>query len=188
MRTFPFGFSYDKALYASDNPLLKVNERLRIFFYARPPTPRRGFDLGVLVLAEVVERHPEVEIVMAGWELSAYAVPFSYVDMGVLPLDALPGLFRSCDIALVLSYSNLSLLPLELMACGCAVVSNKGGQVEWLLNERNALLVESDLSTMANAICSLIENPAAAPPIGRKRGYVSTVSWNNSDRKLYRTL
>lgn len=189
MRTFPLGFSYDKALYTGDNPLPKMNERTRIFFYARPTTPRRGFDLGILVLAEVVKRHPEVEIVMAGWELSAYSIPFRYVDMGALSLDALPDLFRSCDIALVLSYSNVSLLPLELMACGCSVVSNKGDNVEWLLNERVALLVESDVSAIANAICSLIENPEARMALQKAAlDFCRSTDWEGEGLRLHNFL
>ncbi len=189
MRAFSLGFSYDKALYGIDNPLCKINERPRVFFYARPPTLRRGFELGVLALAEVVERHPEVEIVMAGWKLSGYAIPFSFVDMGVLSLDALPGLFLSCDIALVLSYTNVSLLPLELMACGCTVVSNKGDNVEWLLNERIALLVESDVSAMANAICSLIENPAARMALQKAAlDFCRSTDWEEEGLRLHSFL
>jgi glycosyltransferase involved in cell wall biosynthesis len=189
MRTFPLGFSYDKALYAGDNPLPKMNERPRVFFYARPPTPRRGFDLGILVLAEVVKRHPEVEIVMAGWELSAYSIPFRYVNMGALSLETLPDLFRSCDIALVLSYSNVSLLPLELMACGCSVVSNKGDHVEWLLNERVALLVESEVSAMANGICSLIENPATRMALQKAAlDFCRSTDWEEEGLRLHSFL
>ncbi|MCL4652619.1 glycosyltransferase [Burkholderia multivorans] len=104
-------------------------------------------------------RHPDVEIVMAGWDLSGYSMPFNFRDAGVMSLQALPALFQSCDVALVLSYSNASLLPLELMACGCVVVSNNGPHVEWLLNEKVAKLVASDVNTMADAICELLENP-----------------------------
>lgn len=160
-RTFPLGFSYDKRLYSGSVALPKVGKPIRIFFYARPTTPRRGFDVGVLVLAEVARRHPDVEIVMAGWDLSAYDIPFKHNDLGALSHSALPALFESCDIALVLSYSNLSLLPLELMACGCAVVSNRGPNVEWLLSEANSVLVDSDIDALAGAICRLIEDPAA---------------------------
>ncbi|UQN53227.1 glycosyltransferase family 4 protein [Burkholderia multivorans] len=159
MRTFPFSFSYDKALYANRGAPRPANDRRRVFFYARPPTARRAFELGVLVLAEVAARHPDVEIVMAGWDLSGYSMPFNFRDAGVMSLQALPALFQSCDVALVLSYSNASLLPLELMACGCVVVSNNGPHVEWLLNEKVAKLVASDVNTMADAICELLENP-----------------------------
>ncbi|HDR8922941.1 glycosyltransferase family 4 protein [Burkholderia vietnamiensis] len=158
MRTYPFGFSYDKALYANNGAPRPTDDRRRVFFYARPPTARRAFELGVLVLAEVAARHPEAEIVMAGWDLSGYSLPFNFRNAGILSLDALPPLFRSCDVALVLSYSNASLLPLELMACGCVVVSNDGPHVEWLLNDKVAKLVESDVGAMADAICELLED------------------------------
>jgi glycosyltransferase involved in cell wall biosynthesis len=159
MRTFPFGFSFDKRLYVDGGQSRSVDDPLRVFFYARPPTSRRAFELGILVLAEVATRHPEVEIVMAGWDLSGYEIPFRFHDAGILKLDDLPALFRSCDVALVLSYTNVSLLPLELMACGCVVVSNDGPFVEWLLNDEIAKLVRSDVIEMAKAIGDLLDNP-----------------------------
>jgi glycosyltransferase involved in cell wall biosynthesis len=158
MRTFPFQFSFDKTLYAENGSPRPADDPLRVFFYARPPTSRRAFELGVLVLAELAAKHPEVEIVMAGWDLSGYDIPFKFRDAGVLRLEDLPPLFRSCDVSLVLSYSNVSLLPLELMACGCVVVSNDGPYVEWLLNNQIAKLVESDVMSMADAICELLED------------------------------
>lgn len=159
MRTFPFGFSFDKQLYVDRAQPRSSDDPQRVFFYARPPTSRRAFELGILVLAEVAARHPEVEIVMAGWDLSDYEIPFRFRDAGVLKLDDLPALFRSCDVSLVLSYTNVSLLPLELMACGCVVVSNDGPFVEWLLNDEIAKLVQSDVVEMAKAICDLLDNP-----------------------------
>ena len=49
METYPLGFSFDKSIYRP-MPLNKKNDGIkRIFFYARPPTGRRAFELGLLV-------------------------------------------------------------------------------------------------------------------------------------------
>jgi glycosyltransferase involved in cell wall biosynthesis len=60
-------------------------------------------------------------------------------------------------VALVLSHTNLSLLPLELMACGCALVSNEGPNTEWLLTDQIASLVKADPRSIGNAIIELLE-------------------------------
>ena len=185
MRTFPLRFSYDKEAYSEEVILPKRHVRPRVFFYARPPTPRRAFDIGILVLAEVAKRHPEVEIVTAGWDLNGYSIPFPYENRGALPHSDLPDLFRSCDIGLVLSCSNVSLLPLELMACGCAVVSNKGANVEWLLDETVAVLADFDVDAIAEAICDLVENPEARLRIQKASlEFSGATDWEREGRKL----
>ena len=163
------GFSYDKERYL---PTAKRDASVkRVFFYSRPPTPRRAFELGVLVLSEVFKRNPNVEFVLAGWDDLNYKLPFPHSNAGLLSLDDLPDVYSQLDAALVISSTNLSLLPLELMACNCAVISNSGPNVEWLLKDgENASVVNADVDSLASAInkvldddkyrCQLIEKAA----------------------------
>jgi glycosyltransferase involved in cell wall biosynthesis len=155
MVTHAVGFSYDRERY---RPLPRRGSTRQVFFYARPPTPRRAFELGVLVLNEVARRLPDVRVVFAGWDISAYRIPFEHLNAGTLTLDELPELYSQCDVALVLSLSNLSLLPLELMACGLPVVSNNGPHTEWLLNSSNAQLAGLTVEDLADAVIDLLEN------------------------------
>lgn len=156
METESIGFSYDRDLYY---PLPRSNPQERqVFFYARPVTIRRGFELGILVLADVARRLPDVKFVLAGWDSSSYYLPFNHIDAGVVALKDLANIYSQCDAALVLSFTNLSLLPLELMACGCPVVSNKGSNVEWLLNDNNSVLVEPTIQALSDALVDLLEN------------------------------
>ncbi|WP_035691799.1 glycosyltransferase family 4 protein [Azospirillum halopraeferens] len=160
MRTHAFGFSADPTLYRPDGPAPgRRNGVRRVLFYARPITPRRGFELGLLALAALCARRPDVEVVFAGWDLKRYRIPFRHVDAGVVTMDRLPALYRSCDAALVLSFTNLSLLPLELMACGVPVVSNRGPQVEWLLDPANAALAPPTVEGLADAVQRVLDDP-----------------------------
>ena len=70
----------------------------------------------------------------------------------------LAALYRGCSVGLVLSHTNLSLLPVELMACGCAVVSNSGPNVEWLLTDAFAQLARPTPEHLADAIVELLSN------------------------------
>ncbi|OZI62981.1 glycosyltransferase family 4 protein [Bordetella genomosp. 11] len=162
MTTYPLGFSYARDLYVPPPDESAQLASRRIFFYARPSTPRRGFELGILVLSEVARRMPDVTMVMAGGSLRAYQFPFKFESRDIVKLSDLPQLYGTCSAALVLSFSNLSLLPLELMACGVPVVSNRGPNTEWLLNESNARLEPPTVEALADAICDVLQNPAEA--------------------------
>lgn len=158
MTTHAVGFGVEGERY---RPLPRREPaKRRVFFYARPPTPRRAFEIGLLVLNAVWERMPDTEFVLAGWETSGYRVPFPHLACGTVALDELPDLYSQCDVALVLSLTNASLLPLELMACGCAVVSNHGPNVEWLLNDDLAVLADTTPEALTDAVCALLQDDA----------------------------
>ena len=184
MQTLSLSFSYDKHLYS---PKPKVNnERQHVFFYARPVTPRRGFELGLLALYKVQEALPDTSFILAGWDLKNYNLPFTHcLDAGCVPLKDLPDLYSQCDVALVLSFTNLSLLPLELMACGCPVVSNQGSNVEWLLNKENSLLVELNVSSIADALIKVLTNESLRISLQNKSlSFSQSTHWTNEAVKL----
>ncbi|MCD6026046.1 MAG: glycosyl transferase group 1 [Solimicrobium sp.] len=182
MTAHSVGFSFDKELY---RPLPKHDQIKRIFFYSRPPTPRRAFELGLLVLDEVTKRMPEVEVVLAGWDISNYAINFKHTSAGLLTVDALPDLYCQCNVALVLSLSNLSLLPLELMACGIPVVSNRAPWTEWLLNNQNSRLAATTVVDLADALCAVLANEKEAMRI-RHGGFdtVAVTDWYTEASKM----
>jgi len=152
-----FGFSYDREVYGRTGPCWsKKSGKKRVLFYARPETERRGFEAGVLALSIVAKKMPDAELVLVGSPRGSLALPFKAVCPGVLPVSELAALYRSSDAALVLSHTNLSMLPLELMASGCPVVSNTGPNVEWLLNEEVAQLTEPHPESIADAIIQLL--------------------------------
>jgi O-antigen biosynthesis protein len=158
MQCTPFGFSYDREAYSRVGERMLASGKKRVLFYARPETERRGFELGILTLSQVAKLLPDVEFVLAGFPHDSLDVPFKVVLPGVLSLSRLGALYRSCDVALVLSHTNLSLLPLELMACGCVVVSNSGPNTEWLLNHKNSRLAGPDPVSLAEAVIAILQN------------------------------
>lgn len=156
MATHAVGFGVEHGRYQR-RPRREPHIR-RVFFYARPPTPRRAFEIGLMVLQAVWLRQPETQFILAGWDTTGYHVPFPHLACGTVALDDLPDLYSQCDVALVLSLTNISLLPLELMACGCAVVSNQGPNVEWLLNDDIAVLSGASPEQLTDAVCNLLQD------------------------------
>ncbi len=149
MDTFGFRFAYDKELY---KPHEKEDNKDRILFYARPYTQRRAFEVGVLALEVLAKKRPELEVVFIGQKLDDYKFGFNYKDMGIVDIRDLSAVYGQCDMCLVLSSTNLSLLPMEVMASGSVVVSNYGPNNEWLLNDENSVLVDCDPLAIADRL------------------------------------
>lgn len=149
MVTDSFSFSYDDKLYV---PGKKRDNKNRIFFYARPYTARRAFVFGMIVLSELAKKVPNLEVVLAGEDVSKYKIDFAYVNAGIVPLSELSDLYAQCDVCLVLSNTNLSLLPLEIMASNSVAVCTKGANSEWLVNDDNAVMVEYDVNDVINKL------------------------------------
>lgn len=182
METESFGFSYDKDIYS----LKQKNDSVkRVFYYARPFTERRSFEIGLLVLNELHKRMPEVEIVSAGSPLREYHVPFPVKDLGTVALTELSQLYAQCDLCLVLSHTNLSLLPLEIMASGSVVVCNKGANCEWLVNEDNSVLTEIDPTDIVDQMERYLKNESMLEE-KRKKGieYARNTSWEAEAKKV----
>ena len=99
-----------------------------------------------MTLEKLLNKHPELEVVMAGSvgiNLSRYSIPFSYKDLGSLTLEGTAKLYQDCDIGLCFSMTNLSFLPMELMASGCLCVTNLSPATDWFLKDgENCLLAE----------------------------------------------
>ncbi len=176
MVTHPVRFGVEQERYRR-RPRREPHIR-RVFFYARPPTQRRAFELGLLVLKAVWERLPDTHFIMAGWDTSNYSIPFPHLSCGTVTPDELADVFSQCDVALVLSLTNASLMPPELMACGCTVVSNRGLNVEWLLSEDVAVLTDATPEAMTDAVCGLLQDDARRSALSaRGEAYARDLHW-----------
>jgi glycosyltransferase involved in cell wall biosynthesis len=96
-----------------------------VVFYARAVTARRAVPLGLLALEELRRRRPGVEIALFG-ESRPVTSRFAYTDLGVLDAARLAEVYRSATVGLVLSLTNPSLIPLEMMACALPCVDVAG--------------------------------------------------------------
>ena len=176
-------FTVDHDVFYTREYLPKKIER--IFFYGRPSTERRCFELGIASLKLVKEKYPEIEIVIAGLD-GIGDVGFEVTLLGSVPLPELGDLYRSCDLGIALSGTNLSYLPVELMACGVPVISNSGPQVSWYCKDGfNSLVSPPFPSSILDAVDRLIENPNLREQI-IKGGIETTsaTSWSKEASKI----
>ncbi len=114
--SFDLGVDHDRY-----RPASEARRDDLVLFYARAVTARRAVPLGLLALEELHGRHPEIELALFG-EARPIASSFPHTHLGVLEPERLAAVYRSAAAGLVLSLTNPSLIPLEMMACGLPCV------------------------------------------------------------------
>lgn len=187
MQADSFLFSYDKENY---KPRKKRDERPRVFFYARPVTARRDFEIGMLALSELSKRIPDLEVIFAGWDLGVYDIPFAHRSLGIVTPAQLSKLYSQSDLCLVISNTNLSLLPIEIMASNSVAVCSKGPNSEWLVNDENCVLVDYDPVQIADTMEYYMTHPeelAKKRAMGRAFAKTNT-TWEAEAEKVSAVL
>lgn len=181
--SFPFGV--DTAQYELRNR--DVRSR-RIVFYARPSSERRGFELGVLALEHFHSLHPEYEIELIGEDIDRWQLPFPCTRRGVLAPDQLCELYNDCAAALVLSFTNMSLLPLELLACGCPTVVNDGANTRAVGFADDLHYADATPSGLAQALegASLAAMQPVAVTAAAERA--RKLGWEHANRRIEEVL
>ena len=179
-----FDFAVDTKTYRPRRAARSSTSRL--CFYARPSTPRRGYELGLAALEKVKARIPEREIVLFGATELNPPPPFPFVSRGLVRQDELAALFSSCEIGLVISLTNPSFVPLEMMACGCAVVEIASERFEGVLRHgQDAWLVKPEAGAIAKGICRLLEDSRLRKRIVKQAGKrTRRMDWRDSVRQI----
>ncbi len=120
-----FELGVDGAIY---HPVPGVERQLEtVLFYARPATPRRATSLGWLALSELHRRRPRLRVVAFGDGNVSHEPPFAYDHAGIVEPAQLAALYSQGSVGLVLSMTNYSLIPQEMLACGLPCVDLLGG-------------------------------------------------------------
>lgn len=134
------------------------DEPITIFAYARDHF-RNCWELVFAALAEVKRRHgATVRIIAAGARyLPANA---DFVDLGLIDYRQTGQIYRETDIGITMQISrHPSYLPLELMACGAAMVAPASGWFDWLfLDDDNAQLAMRTFDDVVEQIEALVTN------------------------------
>ncbi|CAN5810595.1 N/A [soil metagenome] len=183
-----FDFAVEREIYRP-RPAARAGKQ-RVCFYARPATPRRAYALGVEALRLVKEEQPKVEIVLFGAEDLTPVPPFEFVQRGLLKPEELAQLFSSSTVGLVLSLSNPSFVPLEMMACRCAVVEIASERWEGVLTHgENAWLAEPNAPALAEAMLRLLRDSELREKIAENGlRHAQTLHWRDSARQVEAVL
>jgi glycosyltransferase involved in cell wall biosynthesis len=179
-----FDFGCDLDYYA----LASAPERTGVCYFCRPSTPRRAHELAVLALDLFAARHPEVTIHTYG-ELPG-SLPFATTDHGLLTPEQLGGLYGRCTAGLVMSATNVSLVPHEMLAAGCIPVVNDAEHNRVVLDNDHVAYAPATPFELADALSRLVsrspqERVAAARAAAAS---VDSISWGESGAQVERIL
>lgn len=113
-----FDFGADTRVYQFDPSA----PRNGVIFYAKPGVPRRGYRLGMETLARFHDQQPDVPIHLFGDHVTQ--LPFPAVVHGRITPAEINKLYNTCRVGLGLSFTNVSLVPWEMLASGVVPVVN----------------------------------------------------------------
>jgi glycosyltransferase involved in cell wall biosynthesis len=174
----------DSTEYYLTNP----KPRRKVLFYTRPVSPRRGFELGILALEQFHKLHPEYEINLLGWDMSRYDIPFPFVNNGILSPEKLNELYNQCAAGLVLSFTNMSLLPLELLSSGCQAVMNDADCTRQVSYAAQLRYADPNPAALATALYQAISDAEQPKVIKELADYAKHFQWVDSNQRIEKLL
>ena len=158
--------------------------------------PRKGQDLVIRALPEVLKKHPEVKYLVIGdgpWkkhliDLATSLNVKNYVEFaGVLKDDELVKYFQLCDIyahtprVVNLNFEGFGIVYLEASASGKPIVaSDAGGIRDAVIHGKTGLIApDGDVAKIAEYINNLLDNPDYARELGRNgTEYARSNDWS----------
>ncbi|WP_038553577.1 rhamnan synthesis F family protein [Synechococcus sp. KORDI-52] len=178
--SFPLAVDHD--VYHPDNTQKRSSHA--IAFYVRRSTPRRLYELGLLALRALFDLGDYFEIITFGeTDLPDLGIPVKVKHAGILEADDLANLYRQCTVGFVLSGTNYSLVPNEMMACGLPVVDIDAEHTRVSYQPETAVLAKATPADLASAL-SLLLNDSTFRARTTRAGLAATehLNWDSSNK------
>jgi hypothetical protein len=176
--------AYDFGSDGGQYSYLNGDARQSVFFYARPETARRGFELGVMALDLFSRDRPNVEIITAGQDLKSFRLPFRFENLGNVQVGKLNDVYNRCAAGLVLSLSNLSLLPLELLSAGVIPVVNDAPNNRLVSDNPFIEYTPPIPRALADRLISVVDRVDQAGHAAEAAASVQSADWSISARQF----
>ncbi|WDR02942.1 glycosyltransferase family 1 protein [Devosia algicola] len=152
MNADAFEFGCDTTKYSN-----RHGPRNGIAFYARPGTPRRGYELGLLALRSFAAKHPEIDIHLYGEDVGP--LPFRAINHGLVRPEQLNEIYNKCFAGLSLSLTNVSLVPLEMLAAGCIPVLNDAYHNRMVIESPYVHYAAATPQALARSLSEIVDMP-----------------------------
>jgi glycosyltransferase involved in cell wall biosynthesis len=180
-----FGMVVDSFDYGSDNARyhrLDNSMPSGVVFYARPHAPRRGFELGMMALEVFAARRPDVELHIYGHKMGKLS--FAFHDHGHIPPDQLNQIYNRCYAGLSLSFTNVSLVALEMLAAGCIPIVNESVHIRSDLENSFVRYAPPNPHALASALEEVVITPDFDSLSRAAAASVRPGSWNEAGAKV----
>lgn len=145
----PYG--HDDGTYALRN----TGARSGIGVYVRKNNDRRGYLMAKKAVELFHGLHPEQPVHVYGDDVPDWRVPV--VRHGHLPPERLDELYNRLIAGLALSFTNISLIPTELLAAGAVPVMNDHPDARVCLPHPEAVWAEPNPAALAAALARVVE-------------------------------
>jgi len=184
-----FSFAYDPAHYHPATDSRRASGPWRIAVYARITTDRRMVPLALKALDLLARRRSDFIVHFFGQYAGEGNLAYPFVDEGVLDAAALGRLYRQCDLGVVFSATNHSIVPTEMMACGLPVLELDGENNTLIYPPGSIALAEPDEHAVAREMERLLDSPQARAEL-RQQGlaYTADLDWETAARVVGQAL
>lgn len=173
-------FGCDTSVYRLTNPA----PRSGVVFYAKRDYARRGFALGALALREFHRRHPEHEIHLFGD--ATIKLPFPHTNHGTLRPAQLSELYNRCAAGIAMSFTNLSLVPDEMLACGVVPVVGESVYAKASMDNPHVRWVSPTGMGIADALSDVVSGAAPEPAL--VAASIRQTPWDEAKRVTRETI
>jgi glycosyltransferase involved in cell wall biosynthesis/GT2 family glycosyltransferase len=177
-----FRFGVDHEVYRRTGA---ERRRDTVLFYSREFTARRAVPLGMLALAELARRRPDLRVVLFGTDEEIDAA-FDYELLGIVSPATLARRYNEATVGLCLSLTNYSLIPQEMMACGLPCVDLAGRSPEAAFGtDGPAELAQPDPLAIADAVERLLDDEQLWTRRSRAGlDFVADATWERAAREV----
>jgi glycosyltransferase involved in cell wall biosynthesis len=160
--------------------------RRGVAWYAKRGNDRRGYSHAVRALEIFHSRHPEEPIHIYGDVVSDATFPA--INHGSLPPSGLNALYGSVVAGLALSFTNVSLVPEEMLAAGAIPVVNDDRYARMVLGNPEVVWAHATPAALAEALGDVVEREDRAQHAAAAAASVAGRSWNPGTEALLRVL
>jgi glycosyltransferase involved in cell wall biosynthesis len=190
--TTSIDFAVDSEIFHVTTPPDARPGPARVLFFARPSLPRRAYGLGVAALRQLKRERPDVRIAFFGsTDAELGEVDFPIDNLGVLSHAELAREMNASHVLLCFSMSaNISWVPFQGMACGCAVVdADVPGVREMIADGETCRLAPPDPDGVAATLRRLVDDDAERLGLARAAAAeTQRGGWDASARQFERIL
>jgi hypothetical protein len=171
MRSAHFEFGADLGVYSATSDA----RRDGVVFYTKPDVARRGHETGMLALERFARARPDVPIHLFG--VPVPNPPFAAENHGRLSTARLDELYNTCRVGLSLSFTNVSLIPWELLASGAVPVVNDARHNRLVLDNPEVAWSAASPAALARTMQAAYEAYDLHASPGRLAASVAGADW-----------
>ena len=190
--TTSIDFAVDSEIFHVTTPPEARTGTTRILFFARPSLPRRAYGLGLAALRQLKRERPDVRIAFFGsTDAELGDVDFPIENLGVLSHAELAREMNASHVLLCFSLSaNISWVPFQGMACGCAVVdADVPGVREMIADGETCRLARPDPDGVAETLRALVDDDGERLRLARAAAAeMQRGGWDASARQFEKIL